>query len=274
MSQASAVLPAFARRGAKVFVVPAVAGAATVAGVAAPAQAAPVQTAPVQSAPVQSAPVQSAPIAAAPAPAAPRTAVTLRRGTKSAAVLAVQRKLGVRPTTGFFGRKTQAAVIKVQRANRLPVTGRVDSRTWQAIFATTSRGAAASAATATDVSESASRGSRNYRAYRAALTRAGSRYVWGGEGPRTFDCSGLVVWAYRQVGKQLPHSSRMQRSITRRVSRPAVGDLVFVHNRGGGRVSHVAFYAGNGNWFEAANPRRPIGTRKGWSKNVSYGRVG
>lgn len=36
----------------------------------------------------------------------------------------------------------------------------------------------------------------------------GAPYVWGAAGPHAFDCSGLVVWAYRQVGINLPHSSQ------------------------------------------------------------------
>ena len=40
-----------------------------------------------------------------------------------------------------------------------------------------------------------------------ALSRIGCPYVWGAEGPETFDCSGLVRWAYLQVGISLPHQT-------------------------------------------------------------------
>ena len=41
----------------------------------------------------------------------------------------------------------------------------------------------------------------------AALTRVGAPYVWGDAGPDSFDCSGLVVWAFHQAGITVPHSS-------------------------------------------------------------------
>ena len=40
-----------------------------------------------------------------------------------------------------------------------------------------------------------------------AMSRIGCPYVWGAEGPNAFDCSGLVRWAYLQVGISLPHQS-------------------------------------------------------------------
>jgi cell wall-associated NlpC family hydrolase len=42
----------------------------------------------------------------------------------------------------------------------------------------------------------------------------------------------------------------------------ATGDLVFVYNGGGGRVGHVAIYAGGGKWWEASNPRTGVGLHK------------
>ena len=43
------------------------------------------------------------------------------------------------------------------------------------------------------------------QALQAAITRLGDPYVWGAAGPSQFDCSGLVMWAYAQVGISLPH---------------------------------------------------------------------
>jgi cell wall-associated NlpC family hydrolase len=107
-----------------------------------------------------------------------------------------------------------------------------------------------------------------------AASRIGMSYVYGGDGPTSFDCSGLTQWAFAKVGISLPHSSAAQRNAVRRISssekRP--GDLVFVHEGGGGSVSHVAIYAGNGNWIEAANPRSDVRKGKAWTSNVSYGR--
>ena len=106
-----------------------------------------------------------------------------------------------------------------------------------------------------------------------AAAQQGDRYQYGANGPDSFDCSGFTQYVFGKVGISLPHSSGAQRSMASRVSSPQPGDLVFVHNGGGGSVSHVAIYAGNGYWYEASNPSRPVGKNRAWSSNVSYGRV-
>ena len=50
-----------------------------------------------------------------------------------------------------------------------------------------------------------------------AMSRIGCPYIWGAEGPDSFDCSGLVTWAYRQVGMYLPHQSEAQYAAAARV---------------------------------------------------------
>ena len=106
-----------------------------------------------------------------------------------------------------------------------------------------------------------------------AAAQQGDRYVYGGDGPDTFDCSGFTQYVFGKVSISLPHSSSAQRSVARSVSSPQPGDLVFVYNGGGGSIGHVAIYAGGGYWYEASNPSRPVGKNRAWSSNVSYGRV-
>jgi cell wall-associated NlpC family hydrolase len=106
-----------------------------------------------------------------------------------------------------------------------------------------------------------------------AAAQSGDRYVHGANGPDSFDCSGFTQYVFGKVGISLPHSSGAQRSMVSRISSPQPGDLVFVHNGGGGSVSHVAIYAGNGYWYEASNPSIGVGKHRAWSSNVSYGRV-
>jgi peptidoglycan DL-endopeptidase CwlO len=106
-----------------------------------------------------------------------------------------------------------------------------------------------------------------------AAAQQGDRYQYGAAGPDAFDCSGFTQYVFGKVGISLPHSSGAQRSMARRISSPQPGDLVFVHNGGGGSVSHVAIYAGNGYWYEASNPSTGVGKHRAWSSNVSYGRV-
>jgi peptidoglycan DL-endopeptidase CwlO len=86
------------------------------------------------------------------------------------------------------------------------------------------------------------------RALRAALTRQGAPYVWGAEGPGTFDCSGLMLWAYRQAGVSLPRGSWDQaRSGTPVVSGLMPGDLIALYSP----VSHIGMYVGNGLYLHA-----------------------
>ncbi len=83
-----------------------------------------------------------------------------------------------------------------------------------------------------------------------AKQHLGTPYVWGGEAPGGFDCSGLMQWAYGQVGVELPRVSTQQAKAGREVSaaeaRP--GDLVFFER---GRVDHIGMYAGSGQWVVA-----------------------
>jgi cell wall-associated NlpC family hydrolase len=83
----------------------------------------------------------------------------------------------------------------------------------------------------------------------AALTRVGDPYVWGAAGPTTFDCSGLVMWAYDQVGVSLPHFSGAQYADGVHISMSQLepGDLVFPSDPS----QHVAIYIGNGDIVQA-----------------------
>ena len=82
------------------------------------------------------------------------------------------------------------------------------------------------------------------------------QYVSGASGPNSFDCSGLVLAAYRQIGVKLPHSSRGMfkygRSVAKKDLKP--GDLVFWYSP----ISHVGLYIGNGKIVHARNPRNDL----------------
>ncbi|MGH3443418.1 MAG: C40 family peptidase [Nitriliruptorales bacterium] len=87
------------------------------------------------------------------------------------------------------------------------------------------------------------------RVRRVALDQVGDRYRWGGEGPDSFDCSGLTRYVWRHAGVELPHSSRRQHDVTLRVARSdvRVGDLLFFRRP----VGHVGIYVGDGRMVEA-----------------------
>jgi len=82
-----------------------------------------------------------------------------------------------------------------------------------------------------------------------ALAQLGDPYVWAGAGPNSFDCSGLVQYAFASAGIWLPHSSRMQSTLGTPVSRADLrpGDLIFFYNP----VGHVGIYIGNGQMVHA-----------------------
>lgn len=87
-----------------------------------------------------------------------------------------------------------------------------------------------------------------------ALAQVGKPYVWGTEGPNTFDCSGLTMRAYQQVGIKLPRTTSQQIKVGTRVSRAQLkrGDLVFMS------AGHVGIYLGDNKVVHAANPNDDI----------------
>lgn len=112
-------------------------------------------------------------------------------------------------------------------------------------------------------------------AVETALAKLGVPYRWGGSGPDFFDCSGLTSFAWREAGVELPRSSGMQYSATKRISRAdlLVGDLVFYHSP----ISHVAIYIGDGKVVEAPNSGNNVRIRTdGLTRSgvVGYGRPG
>jgi cell wall-associated NlpC family hydrolase len=83
-----------------------------------------------------------------------------------------------------------------------------------------------------------------------AMRYLGVPYVWGGASPSGFDCSGLVMYVFGQVGISLPHYTVAQYNYPNSVSVPRSdlqpGDLVFFAGLG-----HVGIYVGNGQFIHA-----------------------
>lgn len=90
-----------------------------------------------------------------------------------------------------------------------------------------------------------------------ALSQLGDPYIIAADGDASFDCSGLVLAAYKRAGISLPHSSRTQFRVTKRISRSDLraGDLVFFFRRG---AAHVGIYIGNNKFVHASNPREDV----------------
>jgi cell wall-associated NlpC family hydrolase len=82
-----------------------------------------------------------------------------------------------------------------------------------------------------------------------ACAQLGDPYVWAGDGPRTFDCSGLTRMAWAQAGVSLPHNAAMQAGYGKRVGKDQLrpGDLVFFRSP----IGHVGIYVGGGAMLHA-----------------------
>jgi peptidoglycan DL-endopeptidase CwlO len=100
------------------------------------------------------------------------------------------------------------------------------------------------------------------QALRAALTRLGDPYVYAAAGPNAFDCSGLVVWAYAQVGISLLHYTGDLWNEGEHIPRSQLepGDLVFFYPD----IGHVGIYVGNGLMVDAPSTGQVVQIQPIW----------
>jgi peptidoglycan DL-endopeptidase CwlO len=91
-----------------------------------------------------------------------------------------------------------------------------------------------------------------------AREQLGEPYVYGADGPDSWDCSGLTMKAWEAAGVSLPHSSSRQYDSSPKIARSDLrpGDLVFFYDD----LHHVGLYAGDGRVLHAPRP----------GKNVEY----
>ncbi len=165
----------------------------------------------------------------------------LREGDAGPAVAAVQRLLGV-TSDGDFGPITLAAVRGFQARHGLVVDGQVGTHTLAALRrrrVAPDRGRGAPPRRAESVGA---------RAVSIAERYLGVPYRWGGADPSGFDCSGLVMYVYAQLGVHLPHFAAAQYRDGRHVRMDQLrrGDLVFFDD-----LNHVGIYIGGGRFIHA-----------------------
>ncbi|MFJ5883529.1 C40 family peptidase [Kitasatospora cineracea] len=100
-----------------------------------------------------------------------------------------------------------------------------------------------------------------------ARSVVGLPYIWGGEGPQGYDCSGLTMMAWRRGGKQLTHFAADQYAESTPVSYAQLqpGDLVFWTKTGrAADIYHVAIYLGDDQMIEAPRPGTAIKQASLW----------
>ena len=139
--------------------------------------------------------------------------------------------------------KVRRLVVQMQRAKAAAAAR-------AAAAAAAARKAAAQSSGATGASYHGGTGSSADIAI--AQRYLGVPYVWGGASPSGFDCSGLVMYVFAQLGVSLPHNAAMQFARCMPVPRADLqpGDLVF-YGYSPGSIHHVGIYVGNGTMIDA-----------------------
>ncbi len=93
-----------------------------------------------------------------------------------------------------------------------------------------------------------------------ACNHIGTPYVYGGRSPKGFDCSGLVIYVFRQLGREMPDASWKQAKVGVKVSRNELepGDLLFFRSSSGGGINHVGIYVGDNKMVHAPGKGRKV----------------
>ncbi len=199
--------------------------------------------------------------------------LVLRLGSLGPQVAALQRRLEI-TADGDFGPITLAAVKAFQRSHGLVVDGQAGQDTRDALRrvghwrAPRESGVAAHARHARHHRRDHRRApdprpALGERAVHVAEGYLGVPYVWGGESPSGFDCSGLVQYVYARLGVELPRTSYEQFREGTHISQSDLrpGDLVFFDGAG-----HVGIYAGHGRFIHAPHTGTSVqfGSLSGW----------
>ena len=106
-----------------------------------------------------------------------------------------------------------------------------------------------------------------------AMTFLQTKYVSGGNGPDSFDCSGFTCYIYKKFGVSLPRTTGGQATVGTEIAKKdlQLGDLVVFNDDANKKVGHTGIYVGNNSFIHASNPSPyPKGGVKITSLSDSY----
>ena len=178
---------------------------------------------------------------------------TLKYGMRGSDVTTLQAKLknlGYFNTTatGYFGSVTKSSVVKFQKAKGLAADGIVGKATFAALGKTTANSTLSSRGEASSTKASS--------IIATAKKYMGVKYVWGGESPSGFDCSGFMQYVFGKNGVSLPRTAEQQYQKGTWISKANLraGDMVFFSTYKAG-ASHVGIYLGSGDFIHASTSK-------------------
>ena len=194
---------------------------------------------------------------------------TLLEGTKGDDVDALQRQLErlgyLDKATGYYGTETIEAVKKFQEQNDLEVDGKTGEHTLDVIYSPNAK-------SSPELAQSARRSANIVEMIEVAKAQLGKPYVWGAEGPKSFDCSGFVYYCLREAGSNRGRYNAKGYSEVEEwdkiddVDDLEIGDLLFFWSSSRHKIGHVGIYIGDGQMIDASYSHNRIGIRDfNWS---------
>ncbi len=206
---------------------------------------------------------------------APR--LVLYPGARGEAVSAVQARLkdlgyiSSSDVTGYYGDATKAAIAQFQRSSGIYTDGVTGPVTRRALFS----GSAVRKSAATAQTSAA-------KIADVALTQLGKPYIWGGNGPSSYDCSGLIYYSMTNAGFKVQRLSAAAYSQVAEwakitgTSSLQKGDLVFFRSDTSSYISHMGVYTGGGQFVHASSGQAKVMTSSldnvYWARNYMFAR--